>query len=446
LVHFILAQIFDLCQVRIPETTLTHRYPDAAKSHDRVNKNEVCMRRYSFIIALGLLLALPLIGKGQASVLEGPLIVGETLGDGSDIVFHDVGTMDAWNVVSNTLGANINHWSPDGCYLMMENSNLETYSLIDVDDRIVIPQIIGDDLPRGASPDEYTLPRFSDDGRMLAYTMRPYIYDQDTTNDNETTTLVIFDIATLSVETTFTIEAQGFVVGWESETEIRYRVVLGYREIFEYILDTTTGESYETEISYRVPNVPEDWYRPLFQTVSSPDGVDEIGYYSYDRYYAARREANSELDTDLSIDPESVIPVPGFELYLGDTAEIHYVDLSGEFVNEAVWSPDGSQIAFSSFQENAGGIGEIFIYDVVNDELRQIGQDLVVHVRDTEFGAYHLEWSHDGAWLAFNTNTFGWVAYRLDDDYVAPLSHGFGHFTLRVHWSPVMDYSAAPCD
>jgi len=73
--------------------------------------------------------------------------------------------------------------------------------------------------------------------------------------------------------------------------------------------------------------------------------------------------------------------------------DIKFQDL-GEILNPT-WSPDGKKIAFSGL---AGGLTDIYIYDLETKVLRNMTNDL--------YGDIHPSWSPDGRWIAFVTERF----------------------------------------
>jgi Tol biopolymer transport system component len=66
----------------------------------------------------------------------------------------------------------------------------------------------------------------------------------------------------------------------------------------------------------------------------------------------------------------------------------------GEILNPT-WSPDGTSIAFSAL---AGGVTDLFVYDLDTDSLRRLTDDV--------YGDIHPAWSPDGRSIAFVTERF----------------------------------------
>ena len=73
--------------------------------------------------------------------------------------------------------------------------------------------------------------------------------------------------------------------------------------------------------------------------------------------------------------------------------EIPFPEL-GEILTPS-WSPDGRYITFSAL---AGGITDIFVYDLTNNVLKQMTRDV--------YGDIHPAWSPDGKTIAFSTERF----------------------------------------
>jgi len=67
------------------------------------------------------------------------------------------------------------------------------------------------------------------------------------------------------------------------------------------------------------------------------------------------------------------------------------------------WSPDGRYIAFSAL---AGGLSDLFVYDLEHDQLRRITND--------PYGDLQPAWSPDGKTLAFATDRFSTDLRRLE--------------------------------
>ncbi|MDY0231524.1 MAG: peptidase S9, partial [Candidatus Saccharicenans sp.] len=89
--------------------------------------------------------------------------------------------------------------------------------------------------------------------------------------------------------------------------------------------------------------------------------------------------------------------------------EIPFPEL-GEILNPS-WSPDGRQIVFSAL---AGGVTDIFIYNLADDTIKQMTRD--------SFGDLHPVWSPDGQKIAFVTERFSANLEWLDS----------GHYELSL--------------
>lgn len=89
--------------------------------------------------------------------------------------------------------------------------------------------------------------------------------------------------------------------------------------------------------------------------------------------------------------------------------EIPFPEL-GEILNPS-WSPDGRQIVFSAL---AGGVTDIFIYNLADDTIKQMTRD--------SFGDLHPVWSPDGQKIAFVTERFSANLEWLDS----------GHYELAL--------------
>jgi Tol biopolymer transport system component len=81
--------------------------------------------------------------------------------------------------------------------------------------------------------------------------------------------------------------------------------------------------------------------------------------------------------------------------------EIRFKNL-GEIINPS-WSPDGRYIAFSAL---AGGVSDLFIYDLQADSLHRVTHDL--------YADLHPAWSPDGSKIAFITERFNTELTDLD--------------------------------
>jgi Tol biopolymer transport system component len=116
--------------------------------------------------------------------------------------------------------------------------------------------------------------------------------------------------------------------------------------------------------------------RIMWHTRWSPDG-ERIGYISNDVIYL-------------------------YHLATGNTTRL----FGGLFINDYTWSPDGQQIAFSTYHN--AGYTQTDIYRV------DIDGENVVELSTHPDSEYNLAWSPDGEWLAFtanyNDNTF---IYRM---------------------------------
>jgi len=89
--------------------------------------------------------------------------------------------------------------------------------------------------------------------------------------------------------------------------------------------------------------------------------------------------------------------------------EIPFPEL-GEILNPS-WSPSGQEIAFSAL---AGGISDIYIYNLEDDTLKKMTDDA--------YGDLHPVWSPDGTKIAFVTERFSANLNWLDS----------GHYELAV--------------
>ncbi len=102
---------------------------------------------------------------------------------------------------------------------------------------------------------------------------------------------------------------------------------------------------------------------------------------------------------------------------------------------DPVWSPDGSQIAFT--QHEPGGLGDLFVSDAIGRNLRRL--------TDGSDGVYGLTWSPDGSKIAFTSVTEGgWEIFMVvvDEADLRRLTHNQHEAVTDPVWSPDSGYIA----
>ena len=100
-----------------------------------------------------------------------------------------------------------------------------------------------------------------------------------------------------------------------------------------------------------------------------------------------------------------------------------------------VWSPDGSQIAFTQYEP--GGLGDLFVSDAIGRNLRRL--------TNASVGVYGLTWSPDGSKIAFTSVTEGgWEIFMVvvDEADVRRLTHNKHQAVTDPVWSPDSGYIA----
>lgn len=137
-----------------------------------------------------------------------------------------------------------------------------------------------------------------------------------------------------------------------------------------YVADTETGEI--------VSRLTSSERQPHFDALSF---LESAGTWSPDGRYFAYVVVD-DGDNELRIAD------------VGRERAIRSIEVPGvPALNDPEWSPDGQRLAFSG---SAGGISDLYVYDLDTEQLRRLTSDLHAEV--------HPSWSPDGATLVFATD------------------------------------------
>ncbi len=103
---------------------------------------------------------------------------------------------------------------------------------------------------------------------------------------------------------------------------------------------------------------------------------------------------------------------------------------------DPVWSPDGTEIAFSTFTLRDDGSSVSTIYVMKPD-----GSEPPSEVLSVEGGAFGLSWSPDGQWFAYSTTCGGDCIWKVRADGTQPTFLTGGECSRTCHafgpeWSP----------
>lgn len=155
-----------------------------------------------------------------------------------------------------------------------------------------------------------------------------------------------------------------------------------------------------------------------------------------------RFEAFHLFESRLSISPQGSL---AFVTKSGGEDVIHVYDLERDELGRSyrfdgliavyspTWSPEGTQLAFSSIDQ--GGFSDLYIYDTVEGQLQKITSD-AYDDRDPS-------WSPDGRYIAFSSdrtsvgieNAFNLFTYDVTNGNIRYLTFG-NHHDFSPRWSP----------
>lgn len=169
-------------------------------------------------------------------------------------------------------------------------------------------------------------------------------------------------------------------------------IFLSERELFSiemFVADAHTGEV--------IRKLTEFATNPHFDSIQF---LQSTGAWAADN----RRFVYSTVK---AADPHLVI----VDVTSGDTLREIELDSLGEVLNPT-WSPDGRYIAFSGL---SGGVSDLFLYDLQENSLRQVTDDLAAQVQP--------RWSPDGRAIALVTDQLGTGADDL----------AFGNYQLALY-------------
>jgi WD40 repeat protein len=374
----------------------------------------------------------------QYPPLVGPVVYGQTI-NGGPIVFQDLGSNEVWETDIETLiqhGRSLS-WSPNGCYLLYGYWRDQNYAVVDVQKRTTTEV----DLPIVIEGEEVSMegtPIWSPDGKRLAYSVF----------GGGNTTFIAYDLETQETELLYIREDYpgrfpATLRGWPSENILTYD---SWEDSFEVNLETGQIRFLIPDERITLPIIP-----PFTYTIPSPNNEAIASYFnlSWVRNTLDRRFS---YNTDVEIDAieSTIIERPGIEIYVVDTGETFFFDLSGQLVSAVKWSQDGSQLAIlvwpNDDYETANGA---FIYDFMTNTMSPVA-DLhpVQHTDSGEYGVFQPNWSADGEWVTLFGLEQGWVIYNLEQESIMPVAEPFQSSIsmMEVSFSPVTHYELGACE